>query len=1141
MKKNRLRQARLQKNHEKLLRIMKLAIICLFVGTNVIFASQSYAQAILLSLNLNNVELVEVFDAIRRQSEFEFFYNNDQVNTSVKVSVHLDGAGIEEILNRTLPQVYEYKINDRYILISKKETATQPLTQQVKREIKGRITDQNGEPLIGANVLEKGTTTGIITDADGKFVLSVSEKAILQFSYIGYIGQEIPINNRTTISVILKEDLQVLEDVVVVGYGTLKKMDLTGSVSTVNQKSIANVQASSIDQKMIGQIAGVQIQQLSGAPGGGSSIKIRGSGSLGAGNEPLYVIDGMPYSSQMNQEKNPLIFINPNDIESITVLKDASSTAIYGSRGANGVIMVTTKMGSLNKTQVNYSFNMGVQQVPQNGRPKMLNQKQFAELQRDRIDQIVRRQEKRESTLEDYPMEYRDLDRLTGKGTDWYDLLLRSAMVQEHNISLSHGTEKSRTFFSLGYMSQDGVLKNTGIDRYSAKLTIENTIGKVLVNASLQPVYIDQKRADTNSGRGDVIGISIWANPTVSPYDEKGNLIPYLTSPNSRYHTAWGFANPLYMLENTSRSQQEFKNLGSASVEWEIIEGLKAKTALSTIFSAAKYTLYVPGTVGGENTPPSGLGRSSNSRSHSFNWLSETTLNYQKRIKDHSFNALLGYSMQKSIDKGLNLDAGPYPNDLIETINAAQEINGWGESGGKWSMISYIGRLNYSFRDKYLFTATFRSDGSSRFGANNRFAFFPSFAGGWRISEERFLKDNNYISNLKLRLSYGKSGNNNIGDYQHLPSVNSDAYIFDNTQVSASYVGISNPFLGWEESEQVDMGVDVGLFQNRLSLVIDLYNRKSNNMLLNDVIPTITGFGSQITNKGSVRNRGLEIDLSGYPLRGEFTWESGLSISFNRNVVLSTNANNDRILSGNIDGRASHVTEVGKPVGQFFGFILDGIYTAEDMADPSVPKYATAYEGAGKYRDVDGDGKITEILDYTAIGNPHPDFIYGFRNNFYYKGFDLGVIITGQCGGKVVNGLRMATDNLQGFFNVGAEWANRWRSPEQPGDGIHAGVVPQTPSLGHRFNTSWIEDASFLRIANVSLGYSLPSGLLRKTSFISNVRASCSIQNLHTFSKYSGANPESKQSGINNTLAPGLDNTSYPLARTISFGLQVTF
>lgn len=1141
MEKKKSRQVIRQKKCRKLLRMMKVLLVCFWMGTKVM-AGFSYAQVTSINLNLENVALETVFDEIRKQSEFEFFYNNDQVNTSVKVSVCIKDAEINEVLHEVLPKIYGYKINDRYILISREKVeVSSPLPGQVKKEIQGRVTDPYGDAIAGAHVVEKGTSNGVITDADGNFSLSVSEMAIIQISYIGYQEQQISVGDQATISVVMVESSRELDDVVVVGYGKLKKIDLTGSITTINQNAISNIQASSIDRKIIGQVAGVQIQQLSGAPGGGTSIKIRGSGSLGAGNEPLYVIDGMPYSSQMNQEINPLIFINPNDIESITILKDASSTAIYGSRGANGVIMVTTRTGHKDKPRVNYSFSIGVQEVPRDGRPEMLNQRQFAELQRDRIDLAVRRQENRAPTPEDYPVAYRNLDLLTGKGTDWYDLLLRSAVVQEHNVSISGGTDQLHTFFSLGYMTQDGVLKFTGIDRYSAKLTVDNKMGNILVNASLQPVYIDQKRANTNAGRTDVIGISIWANPVLSPYDEKGNLISYLTSPQNKYHTAWSFANPLYMLENTIRNRQEFRNLGSAFVEWEIMEGLKAKTSLSTIFSASKQVQYVPGTVGGENTPPTGLGRSSNTHSHSFNWLSETTLNYQKRIGEHALNLLFGYSTQKSITKGLDLSAGPYPNDLIETVNAAQEINAWSETVGKWSMISYIGRLNYSFRDKYLFTATFRSDGSSRFGKNNRFAFFPSFAGGWRISEEDFLKDSPFISNLKLRTSYGKSGNNNIGDFQHLPSIISGAYIFDNMQVSAPYVGISNLYLGWEESEQIDVGVDLGLFKNRLSLVVDFYNRRSKDMLLNDVIPTITGFSSQITNKGSVRNRGLEIDLSGAPLKGPFSWEAGLSISFNRNVVLSTNANNDRILSGSIDARASHVTEVGKPIGQFFGFILDGIYTAEDLKNPDVAKYPTAYEGAGKYRDLDGDGIITEILDYTAIGDPHPDFIYGIRNNFYFKGFDLGVLINGQQGGDIVNGLRMTTDNLQGFFNVGAEWANRWRSPEQPGDGIHAGVVPQTPSLGHRLNTSWIEDASFLRIANITLGYSLPQSIMNKIAFVSSLRASFSVQNLHTFTDYSGANPESKQLGIDNTLSPGLDMTSYPLARTMAFGLQVAF
>ncbi|MCD8178477.1 MAG: TonB-dependent receptor [Tannerellaceae bacterium] len=1118
---------------------MKLSTLFLIIGINLATAASGYSQSMLLTLKMNEKTLREVFNEIEQNSEYIFFYNDKAVNIHRKVSIDVVNQHIENILDQLFRETDNtYRIDDRQVYIARNQQA---INQQAKKTITGKIIDAHGEAVIGANVMEKDTHNGTISDFDGQFTLQVPDEAFIRISYIGYLPREIPVKGRTNFSIVLQEDKQTLEDVVVVGYGTLKKIDLTGSVSTINQQMISNVQAATLDQKMIGQVAGVQIQQLSGAPGAGTSVKIRGSGSLGAGNEPLYVIDGMPYSSTMNQQTNPLLFINPDDIETITILKDASSTTIYGSRGANGVIMVTTKKGTAGKTQINYSMNVGFQQVPQKGRPQMLNQRQFAELQRDRIDLAVRKQENREPTPEDYPEEYRDLESLTGKGTDWYDMLLQTALKQEHTVSISHGSEDTRTFFSPGYMNQEGVIRHTGLERYSAKLNVDNQFGKVLINASLQPVYINQKIANTNSGRSDVIGIALWANPVLSPYDEKGNLIEYLTSPQNRYHTAWGFVNPLYMLENTIRTQQEVRNLGSSFVEWEIIDGLKVKTSINTIFAGSRSTRYTPGSVGGENNPPSGLGKSSNYQEHSFNWLWETTLNYQKRFKSHSINALVGYSRQRHTGKGMSIDAGPYPNDLIETINAAQEISSWDESVGKWSMISYIGRLNYSFRDKYLFTATFRSDGSSRFGVNNRFAFFPSFAGGWRISEENFLKENKYISNLKLRVSYGKSGNNNIGNYQHLPTIISGSYVFNNTEVSAPYVGLSNPYLGWEESGQIDLDIDLSLFQNRLALIVDLYNRKSNNMLINDVIPTITGFSSQIANKGSVRNRGLEIDLSGSPVRSTFVWEAGVSISFNRNKVLSTNANNDRILSGNVDGRSSHITEVGKPIGQFFRFVSDGIYTAEDLANPDVAKYPTAYEGAVKYLDLDGDGTITEILDYTAIGNPHPDFIFGIRNSFYYKNFDLSIIANGQYGGKVVNGLRMSTDNLQGFFNVGAEWANRWRSPENPGDGIHAGVVAQTPSLGHRLNSLWIEDATYLRIANITFGYTIPQQLVRKTKFISQVRASCSIQNVATFTGYSGANPESKQNGIDNTLAPGLDMTSYPLARTVTFSLQIGF
>jgi TonB-linked SusC/RagA family outer membrane protein len=1018
-------------------------------------------------------------------------------------------------------------------------------TQAQERMISGKVSDASGSSLPGVNVLLKGTTSGTTTDSEGKYSISAPENSVLIFSFIGYETQDVSVYNQTGLNITLVSSMQALDEIVVVGYGTQRSEDVTGAVTTIDQQVIKDLPVSSIDQKMIGQVAGVQIRQLSGAPGSGSSVKIRGSGSLGAGNEPLYVVDGMPYSAGLNRDVNPLLLINPNDIESITVLKDASSTAIYGSRGANGVIMITTKKGEYDRTQVNVSSMTGIQQVPQKGRPDMLNQREFAELQRDKIDIAVRRAENREATVSDYPLEYQDLDALVGDGTDWYDLLLQTAHVQDHNVSILKGSKESRLNFSLGYYKQDGTLKHTGVERYSAKLGMESSLGKVVtVGASVQPTFIEQTRTHTNSDRLDILGVASWANPVMKPYDDAGQLIPYIRSPQSKYHSAWSFPNPLFVLSETQQSFKEFQSLGTAFIEWDITPELKVRSSLNTIWSTSRYFQYTPSTVGAANRPPTpGTGRSSNSRGEGFDWLIENTVTYNKTFKDHRVTALAGYSTQKSTGSSISLNADPYANDLIQTINAAQAIKSWGQGANAWSMISYLGRINYAFKDRYLLTATLRSDGSSRFGSENRYATFPSVAGAWRISEEMFLKDHKIIDDMKLRVSYGKSGNNNIGNYAHLAAINAGSYIFGNQQVTASFVGLSNPFLTWEESQQVDAGIDLELFRNRVSLVVDYYQRKSVNMLLNNVIPAITGFSNQTVNQGNVRNNGIEIALGATPVQGNFTWDVNLNLAFNRNKVLALNENGDRILAGNNDNNPTHISVVGKPVGQFFGYVFDRLYTAEDMADPAIVKTPQVYEGNVKYKDLDGDGIINDILDYTILGNPHPDFIYGLTNSFTYKGLSLNVIVNGQYGGQVMNGLRQTVDNLQGFFNVTQEWATRWRSPEQPGDGVHYGVPKLTPSLGHRVSTLWVEDASFLRISNVTLGYTIPSKLIAPARFIQNCRVYLTLQNPVTFTNYGGANPEaqSDHANVSPILAPGFDMTSYPLVRTASMGINLSF
>ena len=1148
----------------QIVKISMLQTLLVFMFTSVAMANPAKGQNMLdskVSLTLNNISLEKALHEIEKSADVKFSYNSRSLKSSPEVNFIAKNELLSSLLDRLLsPMNVKYvQVSNKIVLRKKGDPKVEFIEYpQIGTKtdnsivadiiIKGKVIDaENNEPLIGVNVLLKGTTKGASSNSNGEFTIDVpNNQAVLIFSFLGYFNQEIAVSNLSIINVSMKADNRSLNEVVVIGYGTQSKKDLTGSVAIIDQKVIKDMPASSIDQKMVGQVAGVQIQQLSGAPGTGTSIKIRGTGSLGAGNEPLYVVDGMPYSSTIDRNVNPLALINPDDIESVTILKDASSTAIYGSRGANGVIMITTKKGKGNKTEINYSSMTGFQQVPQKGRPKMLGQRDFAELQRDKINLIVRRNENRDATVADYPLEYQNLDLLVGKGTDWYDMLFQEGIIRDNNLSILKGSKDSRINFSLGYFDQEGVMKNSGLERFSAKLGFESKINKAVnVGVSFQPTYMKTIRANTNDSRTDIIGVALWANPISKAYDENGVLKPYIVTPQSKYHNSWSFANPLFVLQETKQEHQSFQNIGSAFAEWAITPDLKARTSLNTIFYVTDFSNFTPSTVGGPNRPPAEkTANSYNAKFNSFNWLNENTLTYDKKINsNHRINALVGFTTQEYRSNATILTAGPYANDQVQTLNAAQAITSWNQDPQDWSMISYLARVNYAFNDRYLLTATVRSDGSSRFGVNKRYASFPSVAGAWRISEEQFLKGNKIISNMKMRVSYGKSGNNNIGNYSHLGNINSAQYVFANQTAAASFVGLSNPDLTWEESEQFDAGLDVGFFQDRMSLIIDVYSRKSNNMLLNNLIPQITGFNSQLLNLGSVQNEGLEISFGATPVKGDFTWNANMNIAFNRNKVLSLNDNSDPIYAGLNDGHPTNVTVVGKPIGNFFGFKFLGLYTAADIANPNIKPGPQVYEGMPKYMDIDGNGIIADRLDYTIIGNPQPDFIYGITNSFSYKTFDLNVVIYGQQGGQVINGLRGTVDNLQGFFNVSSDFVNRWRSPNQPGDGTHYRVPLIAPSWGHRVNSRWVEDASFLRIGNVTLGYSIPSELVSRLKFIKNFRLYLSGQNLATFTKYGGGNPQGQSANGTTSvvLTPGFDMTSYPLSRTFSLGINVSF
>ncbi|MFZ4260714.1 SusC/RagA family TonB-linked outer membrane protein [Sphingobacterium sp. HJSM2_6] len=1107
---------------------------------SILYGNPSNAQVLedQVSVDMKQQTLKQVLKEIENQVRFRFVYSDQKLTLDQRLTISKT-SNLSEMLDhleKTTPS--KFKVVGNNIVVTYQSLQTPGILQS-------KIVDQLGNPLVGATIEVTETGKSYTTDSKGEVAISLSPgKYTVKVTYLAYetqqkTGIEIFAGKNSPLRINMVESSDALSEIVVIGYGTIKRSDLTGSVTDIDAEKLKDQPTASIDQQLVGRVAGMQVSQTSGAPGAGTSIKIRGNGSLGAGNDPLYVIDGMPYASESSQDNNPLNFINPSDIANISVLKDASSTAIYGSRGANGVIIITTKNAGKEKNELNVSSYVGLNQIPQAGRPEMMNAQEFTIFQRDRITTTFRNRFNRNPEETDFPEAYRNVESI-GEGTNWYDLILRDAIVQNYTADIQKSVDNSKFFLGLGYFNQEGAIYNSGLERVSANFNyVFDFKDKIQIAASLRPSYIMQDRVESGVDRADPLSIALWAAPIVDPYDEQGNLIPYFSMPTSSYASSpWGFPNPLYMLENTSRKYTELRNLGNISFQWKITDDLRFKTALSTVYNTGNFNSYIPSTVGSANAAPrDASGMAGRTRNNGFNWLVENTLNYNKVFGNHEISAMAGYTLQKSTARSLNLNAGPYPNDLIETINAAPGVTSWNEGVSEWSMISYLSRANYTFNKKYLFTATLRSDGSSRFGTENRFALFPSAAVAWKISDEDFLKDIQSIDQLKIRASYGKNGNNNIGNYTHLASVNPTQYVFNNKTSSAATISLSNPFLGWEESEQIDMGLDLSLWRNRVTFTADLYRKRSVKMLLNDYIPTISGFSNQLVNKGNVENKGIEFAVDATPVAGDLTWTVGANISFNRNKILSVNENADYILSGNVDGRATNISEVGKPIGMFYGFILDGVYSTADLTNPDVAKYPGTVAGYPKYRDLNGDGIVQEIQDYTALGSPHPDFIYGFNSTLKYKNFDFSISASGRQGGYIVNGIRQTIDNMQGLFNVGKEWANRWRGDDNPGDGIHAAG----PQIVHRVNSLWLENASYFRINNLTAGYVLPQTIFRGSEVFKRLRFYGSIQNLLTVTKYKGANPEGQAKNVDSTLSPGYDANSYPIPRTFTIGLNVKF
>ncbi|GAB3316109.1 TonB-dependent receptor [Larkinella ripae] len=1013
-------------------------------------------------------------------------------------------------------------------------------------DVTGTVTDESGAGLPGVNVVVKGSTQGTTTDAEGKFRISVPEnRATLVFSSVGYLRQEIAVGSQTTINIKLRPDDQTLSEVVVVGYGSQLKKEVTGAVQTVTAKELKDIPVSQVTQKLQGRLAGVQINQATGKPGQGMSVRIRGQLSVSAGSDPLYVVDGFPITGSIGA-------INPDEIEDISVLKDASSTSLYGSRAANGVVLITTKRGKAGQTNISFNAFAGVQQVPEKGRIKMLNAVEFAQFKKEFYEDMNQA----------VPTEFQNPSQYEGKDNDWYGALLRKAPIQSYNLTITANTEKSRTAIVAGIFNQEGVVLNNKYLRYSLRMNTDYDISeKIRVGFNIAPQYVYDNTPRTDGDRGTGIlfnALHTW--PVMPIYDQNGELTKFNTFPGSTGNI-FQYPNWVRAAEELTNETKQTKLLSNAYIQYSPIKGLNLKSSINIEFENNKFFFFNPSTATSSiNVPIPTTAVSIRQALENVGWLNENTATYSRSFGDHNFELLGGFTNQRYRQEFSRIQADTYADDRLPTIQGAININRGGTVNGvnEWTLTSLLSRLNYNYKGKYLFTAAIRRDGSSRFGSANRWGTFPSLSAGWVISDEDFLKSTPEVSFAKLRASYGIIGNNNIGNYTQYALVNNTTNaVFGSTVATGAVVtSLANMNLGWETTKQLDLGLDLGLFNDRIQFTYDFYTKRTTNLLYAVQIPQEAGFGNFNDNIGEIKFWGHEFALNTRNTDGKLKWTTNANISFNRNQVMELAPGIDRVYG------SFHITQVGQPFGQFYGLVKEGYYqSAEELrTSPIIPGRSAI--GTIKMRDVNGDGVITyggDMDDRTIIGTPFPKFTYGITNNLTYGNWDFSVVGSGSYGNQLWVRHLYSTANLDGVFNLVAGVKDRFRVKnvtDASGNSIATTVItPGKGEFGATNNggnftgierdwnsTQFLADASFFTIKNITLGYNM--GAVNK--FFKSARIYASIQQVYVFTKYwGGPNPETSAQadggGDGGNLSQGVDFSNYPVPRTYTLGVNLNF
>lgn len=1055
-----------------------------FLGSQTSLLSQN--NNALITIQQDNISIIEALQAVEKQSKMFVAYNESQLKNQKKINLDIQNVQLGTALERILRGTgFSYQFKDNYIMI----IPDPPVSQRL---ITGTVTDENNEPVIGANIVEKGTTNGTVTDIDGKFSLQVGNNAILHISYIGYLSQEIKTAGNTTLKIILKEDLKTLEEVVVIGYGTVKRRDVTTAVSSISTENLDERPIISAAQAIQGKAAGVNVYQPNGSPGGEMVIRVRGTTSFNGSNSPLYVVDGVPVDN-MN-------FLSPNDIADIQILKDASSAAIYGSRAANGVVLVTTKQAT-SGAKVTAHIQIGASKVA--NQIKSLNAAQYKEL----IDEI------RPGAIPEG----------TTDQTDWFKEVYGTGITQNYQLQVSDGNDKLRYFVSGGYLDEKGVLSSAFFRRFNLRSNVESQVRKWL-RFGLNVSYSDNAKNGVTTGSGSNRGgvvLAVVNLPTAATIkDEETGLY-------NRLFFGQNITNPIESIENgKNNKEKENRLIASTNATITFNPDLTWKSSFTIDRRNGKTTSFTPPVHGADRDD---WGSAYDNRSDNRLLVFDNVLTYKKSFADkHNIEGMAGTSWTDSQWSQSYINGSHYKDGTIKTLNAANKIdwNSTGSNASQWAIFSGFGRIAYNYESKYLFTFNLRADGSSKLHPDHRWGYFPSFSGAWRLSSEDFMQGYDWLDDLKIRGGWGQTGNQSgVGDFAYLQryDIARQAWFEDGKDNAVPIIKQANlrtPDLTWETTSQTNVGVDATLFRDRLTIAMDYYYKYTTDMLMYVSLPTGAAAASTIVrNEGEMMNRGFEVAVNSRNLTGEFIWNTDFNISFNRNRLEKLALQQVYYDAETTD--ALHQIRVvrnepGRALGGFYGYISDGV-------DPET--------GQLMYRDINEDGRISSS-DRTYIGDPNPDFTFGLTNNFSYKGFNLSLFLQGSVGNDIFNASKADVQGMYDLKNQSVEVLRRWRTPGQITDIPKAGFDLQ-PS------TYFIEDGSYLRIKDVTLSYNFKGNALERAG-ISRLQPYMTFTNLLTLSKYKGMDPEVNQWGDSGAVQ-GIDWGTYPHSRTFVFGVNIEF